>query len=99
MSDAMVRALQKRDTIVRERTITAPVVVLGGVYYWRGFTSPKGSVKRPAPMSGTSHGGVTSSTGGQSRGRGGGGHGRGFGGSFGGGTKGRATPYDRSTKK
>jgi hypothetical protein len=99
MSDAMVRALHKRDTIARERTITAPVVVSGGVYYWRGFTSPKGSVKRPAPAPGTSLGGMTNSTGGHGRGRGGMGRARGFGGSFGGGPKGRATPYDRNTKK
>jgi hypothetical protein len=97
MSDAMVKALHKRDMKVRERKDdTAPVIVSGTVYYWRGFASPKGSGKRP-PASGRGGGPVRG--GGSGRGGGGGGRGKSFGGSFGGGPKGRATPYDRNKKK
>jgi len=75
-------------------------MVLGTVYYWRGFAFPKGSGKRPAAAGRVGRVGGTSRGGGSGRGGGGGGgRDRGFGGSFGGGPKGRATPYDRNKKK
>jgi hypothetical protein len=109
MSNAMVKALLKRDRAEQARAEdAAQITVSGGTFYWRGFTSPRGSVKRPATRGGTSRGGGPSRGGGAIRGgmtiRGGGsnrggGASRGYGGSFGGGPKGRATPYDRNIKK
>jgi hypothetical protein len=93
MSQAMSTILERMNKEGREgKKSAAPIFVSGGSYYWRGFTSPMGSVRRP-----------TIST---QNIRGRGARGRSFsgvGGSFGGGPRNRGghggTPYDRTSSK
>ena len=93
MSQAMATVLERRSKVSKDDTVSAaPIFVSGGSFYWRGFTSPVGSVRRPTPKN--IRGGHSG------RGRGDRGRGlRGVGGSFGGGSRNRGghggTPYDR----
>jgi hypothetical protein len=93
MSLAMSTVLDRMSKFSKEEKISAaPIFVSGGSFYWRGFTSPVGSVRRPTPATQNIRGGRSG------RGR----ASSGFGGSFGSGTRNRGghggTPYDRFSK-
>ncbi len=96
MSQAMSKVLDRmlKDSKDGKISSAAPIFVSGGSYYWRGFSSPVGSVRRPTSSSQSTRGGGRGS-----RGRGF----SGFGGSFAGDSRSRGghggTPYDRSSSK
>jgi uncharacterized membrane protein YgcG len=99
MSQAMANILDRMSKAGKdEKSCSAPILVSGGSFYWRGFTSPAGSIRRPHLTSMNTRGG----RGGRGRGSGGRAF-AGVGGSFGGGSRNRSghggTPYDRHGSK
>jgi len=105
MSQAMSKVLDRMEEAkkLRNSESVASLKVSGASFYWRGFISARGSIRRPE----TSRGGRSGPGGGGGNrgggGRGGGGRGSrrllGFGGSFAGGPSSRGArsgkPYDR----